>query len=77
MNDLLDNNVGFDMVSINDLREKLFDNEPITPEEEKAIENFDKYRLSKLSEVKNDSEFERTYLLIRAQANVLDYHEFL
>ncbi len=77
MKRVFESNTIFDTVTINDLKDRLFDNKKLTEEEIKAIENFDKYRLERLSKINDDVEFEQTYLLIRAEANMLDYKSFL
>ena len=64
-------------VSINDLRDKYFDNLPLTEEESLALENFDRYRLQVLNAAKNDADFKLKYLKIQAMANLSSYRFFL
>jgi uncharacterized protein (UPF0305 family) len=64
-------------VSINDLRDKYFDDLPLTEDEERALDNFDQYRLQQLNATKNDEEFKIKYLKIQAMANLSSYRYFL
>ncbi|MGB1103539.1 MAG: hypothetical protein ACPG21_07915 [Crocinitomicaceae bacterium] len=64
-------------VSINDLRDKYFDDLPLTEEEERALDNFDRYRLQQLNAAKNDEEFKVIYLKIQTMANLSSYRYFL
>jgi hypothetical protein len=64
-------------VSINDLRDKYFDDLPLTEEESRALENFDRYRLHVLNAAKNDADFKLKYLKIQAMANLSSYRFFL
>ena len=77
MKQVLGSNTIFDTVTINDLKDRLFNNESMTDEEHLAVKNFDSYRLDRLSKIDDDAEFEQVYLLIRAEANMLDYRQFL
>ncbi|MCH2232673.1 MAG: hypothetical protein MK078_00365 [Crocinitomicaceae bacterium] len=77
MNQTLGSNTIFDTVTINDLKDRLYANETMAEDELEAIKKFDQYRLDRLSKIDDDSEFEKTYLLIRAEANMLDYRSFL
>lgn len=63
--------------SINDIRDKYFDGEPMSIEERTALENFDKFRMNYLNASSNDEEFEKRYLEIQAKANLASYKEFL
>ena len=64
-------------VSINDIRDKYFDDIPLTPEEQKALDNFDKYRMEYLNSAANEEAFEKRYLEIQARANLSSYTDFL
>ena len=63
--------------SINDLRDKYFDNMSLTHEEKLALHNFDQFRINKLNAVKNDAEFKLVYIKIQAMANLSSYRFFL
>ena len=64
-------------VSINDLRDRYFDNLPLTQEEELALSNFDQYRIQQLNQATSDEDFKTTYLKIQAMANLSSYRDFL
>lgn len=63
--------------SINDLRDKYFEGQPLTDAEKLALSNFDQYRIRKLNAVASDSEFKMEYLKIQAMANLTSYTYFL
>ncbi|RMG82744.1 MAG: hypothetical protein D6707_02370 [Bacteroidetes bacterium] len=65
------------VVSINDLKDKLFNNEPLSEEEKRAIVNYDHYRFVKLNKIDDEMEFHDMYLKLQAMANLWDYREFL
>jgi hypothetical protein len=64
-------------ISISDLRDKEFRNEPLSEEESQAILNFDRYCLSELNKLKSDFEFNARYCELQIMSNVADYKEFL
>ena len=64
-------------VSINDIRDKYFEDIPLTTEEETALKNFDKYRMAYLNAAPNEEVFEKRYLELQAKANLSAYTEFL
>ena len=64
-------------ITINDVRDKEFRNEILSEEEALALLNFDRYRLSELSKIKNDLEFNARYCQLQILANIADYKEFL
>ena len=66
-----------DEITINDVRDKEFRNEILSEEEAQALLNFDRYRLSELSKIKNDLEFNARYCQLQILANIADYKEFL
>jgi len=70
-------NVGGLPVSINDIRDKYFEDIPLTAEEKLALNNFDKYRMNYLNSAANEEVFEKRYLEIQAKANLADYKDFL
>lgn len=63
--------------SINDLREKEFNSEPLTQKEKQALVNFDRFRINELNAQKNDTTFQKRYRELQVMANLGDYHEFL
>ena len=64
-------------ITISDLRDKEFHNESISEEEAIAILNFERFRLSELSKIKSDLEFNARYCQLQIMANLTDYQEFL
>jgi hypothetical protein len=64
-------------VSINDIRDKYFDDLPLSQEEDLALKNFDKYRMEYLNSAPNEEVFEKRYLELQAKANLSSYTEFL
>ncbi|MBL0328124.1 MAG: hypothetical protein IPP64_01570 [Bacteroidetes bacterium] len=63
--------------SINDLREREFNGEPLTLDEKKALVNFDKFRLDVLNAQTDDMAFHKRYQELQVMANLGDYTEFL
>ena len=64
-------------VSISDLRDKEFRNEPLSEEQSQAILNFDRFRLSELNKLKNDFDFNVRYCELQILSNLADHKEFL
>lgn len=63
--------------SINDVRDKYFENLPLSDEEKLALSNFDKFRMEYLNSAANEEIFEKRYLEIQAKANLASYKDFL
>ncbi|MDQ3045925.1 MAG: hypothetical protein M3R27_00120 [Bacteroidota bacterium] len=63
--------------SINDLREKEFNGEPLTMKEKQALVNFDQFRISELNAQKDDMAFHKRYRELQIMANLGDFEEFL
>lgn len=63
--------------SINDLREKEFNGEPLTQKEKQALVNFDRFRLNELNAQTDDISFHKKYQELQVMANLGDYIEFL
>lgn len=66
-----------EITSISDLREKEFRNENLAEEQQQAILNFDRFRLSELNKIKNDFDFNARYCELQIMSNLTDYKEFL
>jgi hypothetical protein len=64
-------------VSINDIRDKYFDDLPLSSEEQLALDNFDRFRMEYLNAAANEEMFEKRYLEIQARANLASYTDFL
>jgi hypothetical protein len=63
--------------SINDLREREFNGEPLTLKEKQALINFDRFRLDVLNAQTDDQSFHKRYQELQVMANLGDYSEFL
>ena len=63
--------------SINDLREKEFNGEPLTLKEKQALVNFDRFRLNQLNSQTDDLTFHKKYQELQVMANLGEYTEFL
>lgn len=64
-------------ISINDIRDKYFENTPLSEQEKLALNNFDKFRMDYLNSAPNEEVFEKRYLEIQAKANLSAYTDFL
>jgi len=64
-------------MSINDLRDREFNGEPLTDDEQKALRNYDRYRIDQLNGITNDGEFHERYRQLQVMANLGDWQDFL
>jgi hypothetical protein len=64
-------------LTINDLREKDYNNVELSPRERLAIKNFDRFRITELNKQKSESQFHNKYLQLQVMANLSPYEEFL
>jgi len=63
--------------SINDLREKDYNNVDLLPNERLAIINFDRYRIAILNEQTSEDKFHSKYMQLQVMANLSPFEEFL
>lgn len=63
--------------SINDLRDKEFSGNKLSPEERFALSNFDTYRLKILNAQENECDFHQQYRQLQVIANLSDWRDFL
>ena len=63
--------------SINDLKEKDYQNSDLTTNERTALKNYNRYRISELNKQTSENEFNKRYLQLQVMANLSPYHEFL
>ena len=63
--------------SINDLRDKDFDEIEMTTNERLALKNFDRYRISELNRQVSEEKFHNRYRQLQVMANLWPYEEFL
>jgi len=64
-------------VTINDLREKEFNAKPLSVTQQKALANFDKFRISELNLQPDDISFHKRYRELQVMANLGNFEEFL
>lgn len=64
-------------LTINDLREKDFNNKELSHQERLALKNFDRYRINELNKQTTESTFNKKYLQLQVMANLNPYSEFL
>ena len=73
---LLDQSI-HDFVSITDIEDKYFSMEELTKDELLALQNFERYRIKKLAESKNQRKFNKNFIRIQVLSNLAPYTEFL
>lgn len=66
-----------EIVTINDLREKEFNQNELTPQEHLALKNFDRYRITQLNAQKTEEAFHQKYFQLQVASNLSPYQEFL
>ena len=66
-----------DFFSINDLREKDYQDIALLPNERLAIKNYDRYRISELNKQTTEDQFHNKYMQLQVMANLSPYEEFL
>ncbi|MBX3165411.1 MAG: hypothetical protein KF900_13130 [Bacteroidetes bacterium] len=64
-------------VSINDLRDKEFSGIQLNPEEQLALNTYDKYRIEVLNAETDEEKFHYRYRQLQVIANLNDWREFL
>jgi hypothetical protein len=65
-------------VSINDIRDKYFSNDPLlTVEEKQALINYDRYRLEYLNASEDEVAFDKRYFELQVMANLYPYTDFI
>ena len=64
-------------LSINDLRDKEYNNIELTHNERLAIKNFDRYRIKILAAQHSEKDFHHNYQKLQVLANLSPYDEFL
>jgi hypothetical protein len=64
-------------MSINDLRDREFNGDPLTADEQIALRNFDRYRIEQLNGISNDREFHERYRQLQVMANLGYWQDFL
>jgi hypothetical protein len=64
-------------ISINDLREREFNGEPLSEDEVKALANYDHYRIDQLNAQTTDMAFHEHYRQLQVLANLADWKDFI
>lgn len=64
-------------ISVNDLRDKEFSGQRLSPEERLALNNFDKYRIKILNSSSDEETFHNNFRQLQVIANLGDWKEFL
>jgi hypothetical protein len=64
-------------VSVNDLRDREFSGQRLSPEEKQALNNFDRYRIRILNSSSDEEIFHNNYRQLQVIANLGDWREFL
>lgn len=64
-------------LSINDLREKEYNNLDLNHNERLALKNFDRYRIKVLSAKTSEKDFHNSYQKLQVLANLSPFNEFL
>jgi hypothetical protein len=68
---------GSEEVSITDVEDKYYNNEQLSADEVQALRNFEKYRMRKLTESKDNHMFNKNFSRLRVLSNLAPYTEFL
>jgi hypothetical protein len=66
-----------DFLTINDLRDKDYTNQNLSPNERLALKNFDRYRIAELNKQRSENDFHAKYLQLQVMSNLNPYDEFL
>lgn len=64
-------------LTINDLRERQFNNSSLTEDERQSLINYDSYRINYLNASDTEEEFHKRYFELQAKANLAPFTEFL
>ena len=63
--------------SINDLREKDYQNIDLLPNERLALKNYDRFRITELNKQVSKDKFHNKYMQLQVMANLSPFEEFL
>ncbi len=66
-----------DFFSINDIREKDYQNLDLLPNERLALKNYDRYRIAELNKQTTEEKFHSKYMQLQVMANLSPFEEFL
>lgn len=65
------------VVTINDLKLMEKDKKELSPQQRLALKNFERFRSSKLSGIKNENKFQIEFQRFQSLANLTAYQEYL
>lgn len=65
------------VTSINDLREKEYSGQKLSEDEQRALVNYEHYRLTELNKLVDDAKFNEVYQILQVMANLRPYQDFL
>ena len=63
--------------SINDLRDKDYENVDLSTNERLALKNYDRYRIAELNKQTSEKNFHNRYMQLQVMANLSPFEEFL
>ena len=66
-----------DIFSINDLREKDYQDIDLLPNERLTLKNYDRYRIAELNKQTSEDKFHNKYMQLQVMANLSPFEEFL
>lgn len=66
-----------EIVTINDLKEKVSSAIELTPQQHLALKNFDRYKTTQLNAQKSETDFQKKYFQLQVAANLTSYLEFI
>jgi hypothetical protein len=64
-------------ISINDLRDRELEGQALSPKEQKALRNFDRFRIIELNSQPSEEAFHQKYMQLQIMANLIPFDEFL
>lgn len=65
------------VITINDLKLLEKDKKELSPQQRLALKNFERFRSSKLSTIKNEIKFQTEFQRFQSLANLTAYQEYL
>ncbi len=66
-----------EIITINDLREFDYNDQPLSHQQRLALKNYERYRLYELNQQLSEVAFHKKYTQIQVMANLFPFKEFL
>jgi len=66
-----------EIITINDLRDCDYNEQPLSHQQRLALKNFERYRIHKLNQQLSEAAFNRKYKQIQVMENLFPFKEFL